>query len=48
MQQSDDAPECDEVMITRHRVSNTEFQAICARLRQLRGVKPFRQDEASS
>jgi putative Mg2+ transporter-C (MgtC) family protein len=48
MQQSDDAPECDEVMITLHRVSNTEYEALCARLRQLRGVKQFRQDEASS
>jgi hypothetical protein len=35
MQQSDDAPECDEVMITLHRVSNTEYEAICARLPQL-------------
>ncbi|SOE99153.1 MgtC family protein [Burkholderia sp. OK233] len=48
MQQSDDAPECDEVIIALHRVSNTEYEAICSRLRQLRGVKQFRQDEASS
>jgi putative Mg2+ transporter-C (MgtC) family protein len=48
MQQSDDAPECDEVMITLHRVSNTEYEAICARLRQLHGVRQFRQDEVSS
>src|SRR5471032_672591 len=48
MQQSDDAPECDVVMITLHRVSNTEYEAICARLRQLHGVKQFRQDPTSS
>jgi putative Mg2+ transporter-C (MgtC) family protein len=48
MQQSDDAPECDEVTITLHRVSNTEYEAICARLRQLHGVRQFRQDETSS
>jgi putative Mg2+ transporter-C (MgtC) family protein len=48
MQQSDETPECDEVMITLHRVSNTEYEAICARLRQLHGVRQFRQDEASS
>jgi putative Mg2+ transporter-C (MgtC) family protein len=48
MQQSDDAPECDEVVITLHRVSNTEYEAICARLRQLPGVKQFRQDASSS
>src|ERR1700759_5440308 len=39
MQQSEDAPECDEVVITLHRVSNTEYEAICGRLRQLHGVK---------
>src|SRR5258708_26456916 len=48
MQQSDDSPECDEVMLTLHHVSNTEYEAICARLCQLHGVKQFRQDEASS
>jgi putative Mg2+ transporter-C (MgtC) family protein len=48
MQQSDDEPECDEVIITLHRVSNAEYEAICSRLRQLRGVKHFRQDDASS
>jgi putative Mg2+ transporter-C (MgtC) family protein len=48
MQQSDDTPECDEVMITLHRVSNMEYEAICARLRQLHGVRQFRQDEVSS
>lgn len=48
MQQSDDVPECDELMIVLHRVSNTEYEAICARLRQLQRVKQFRQDEVSS
>jgi putative Mg2+ transporter-C (MgtC) family protein len=48
MQQSDETPECDEVMITLHRMSNAEDQAICARLRQLQGVREFRQDDASS
>jgi putative Mg2+ transporter-C (MgtC) family protein len=46
LQQSDDAPECDEVRITLHRVSNTEYEAICARLRQLQGVREFREDDA--
>jgi putative Mg2+ transporter-C (MgtC) family protein len=48
MQQSDDAPDCDEVMITLHRVSVTEYAAICARLQKLPGVKEFRQDSSSS
>jgi putative Mg2+ transporter-C (MgtC) family protein len=48
MQQSEDAPECDEVVITLHRVSNTEYEAICGRLRQLHGVKQFRQDDTTS
>ncbi|MBT2794055.1 MgtC/SapB family protein [Paraburkholderia strydomiana] len=48
MQQSDETPECDEVMITLNRVSNVEYEAICTRLRQLRGVREFRQDDASS
>ena len=43
MQQSDETPECDEVMITLNRVSNVEYEAICTRLRQLRGVREFRQ-----
>jgi putative Mg2+ transporter-C (MgtC) family protein len=34
--------------ITLSRVSNAEYEAICARLRQLRGVRQFRQDEVSS
>jgi putative Mg2+ transporter-C (MgtC) family protein len=48
MQQSDDAPEYDVVMITRHRVSTTEFEAIRDRLRQLSCVKEIREDDSSS
>jgi putative Mg2+ transporter-C (MgtC) family protein len=48
MQQSDDAPECDVVMITLHRVSTTEYAAICERLRQLPCVKEFRQDDSTT
>ncbi|KXU88304.1 methyltransferase [Paraburkholderia monticola] len=48
MQQSDDAAECDEVIITLHRVSNAEYESICARLRQLQGVREFRGDTAVS
>ena len=47
MQQSDETPECDEVLITLHRVSSVEYEAICTRLRQLQGVREFRQDDAS-
>lgn len=47
MQQSDDAPNCDEAMITLHRVSNTESQVICAHLRQLSGIRQFRHDDVS-
>jgi putative Mg2+ transporter-C (MgtC) family protein len=48
MQQSDATLECDEVMITLNRASNVEYEAICTRLRQLRGVREFRQDDASA
>jgi putative Mg2+ transporter-C (MgtC) family protein len=48
MQQSDDSAECDEVIITLHRVSNAEYESICARLRQLQGVREFRGDTAAS
>jgi putative Mg2+ transporter-C (MgtC) family protein len=48
MQQSDDAAECDEVSITLHRVSNVEYESICARLRQLQGEREFRDDHATS
>ncbi|QGZ63720.1 MgtC/SapB family protein [Paraburkholderia acidisoli] len=46
MQQSDDSPELDEVMITLGRVSAMEYEAICATLRQLPCVKEFREDGA--
>ncbi|TCG03069.1 methyltransferase [Paraburkholderia steynii] len=42
MQQSDDDAQMDEVMITLHRVSSTEYAAICGQLRALQGVKEFR------
>lgn len=48
MQQSDDAPECDVVMITLHRVSLTEYAAISSRLRQLPCVKEFREDDSTT
>ncbi|PCE23573.1 methyltransferase [Paraburkholderia acidicola] len=48
MQQSDDAPEFDEVMITLHRVSAPEYASICERLRQLPGVKEFREENLPS
>jgi putative Mg2+ transporter-C (MgtC) family protein len=48
MQQSDDAPESDVVMITLHRVSTTEYSAIRERLRQLPCVKEFREDDSTS
>ncbi|WP_144150828.1 MgtC/SapB family protein [Paraburkholderia sp. BCC1885] len=48
MQQSDDAPEHDVVMITLHRVSTAEYAAIRDRLRQLPCVKEFRDDDSTS
>jgi len=48
MQQSDDDPELDEVLITLHRVSATEFSAICGQLRALPGVKEFRDNAETS
>ena len=42
MQQSDDDAQMDEVMITLHRVSSTEYAAIRGQLRALQGVKEFR------
>lgn len=44
MQQSDDAPDLDEVMITLHRVSAAEYAAIAQQLRQLPCVKEFREE----
>ncbi|MGF6373605.1 hypothetical protein OKW40_006421 [Paraburkholderia sp. RAU6.4a] len=48
MQQSDDVNECDEVIITLHRVSNAECESTCARLRQWQGVREFQGDDARS
>ena len=48
MQQSDDAPELDLVMITLRRVSTSEYAAIRDRLRQLPCVKEFREDASTS
>ncbi|WP_227245754.1 MgtC/SapB family protein [Paraburkholderia caribensis] len=42
MQQSDDDAHLDEVTITLHRVSSTEYAAICGQLRAIQGVKEFR------
>lgn len=42
MQQSDDDAQMDEVTITLHRVSSTEYAAVCGQLRALQGVKEFR------
>jgi putative Mg2+ transporter-C (MgtC) family protein len=44
MQQSDDSAELDEVRITLSRVSSIEYEAICAALRGLPGVREFRED----
>ncbi|HEY1998122.1 MgtC/SapB family protein [Paraburkholderia sp.] len=48
MQQSDDTPEYDVVMITLHRVSSTEYEAIRERLRRLPCVKELREEDSSS
>lgn len=47
MQQSDDSPELDEVMITLSRVSSMEYEVICGTLRKLPGVKEFRGEGAN-
>jgi putative Mg2+ transporter-C (MgtC) family protein len=44
LQQSDDSGNLDEVMITLSRVSQPEYDAICAALRGLPGVREFRED----
>jgi putative Mg2+ transporter-C (MgtC) family protein len=46
VQQSDDSSELDEVMIVLGRVSSTEYEAVCAALRRLSGVKEIRDDDA--
>ncbi|WP_213304812.1 MgtC/SapB family protein [Paraburkholderia sacchari] len=45
VQQSDDSPELDEVMIVLSRVSSMEYEAICTALRRLSVVKEFREDD---
>ncbi|MFX1764647.1 MgtC/SapB family protein [Paraburkholderia sp. A1RI-2L] len=45
VQQSDDSPELDEVMIVLNRVSSMEYEAICTALRRLSVVKEFREDD---
>jgi putative Mg2+ transporter-C (MgtC) family protein len=47
VQQSDDSPELDEVQVVLSRVSSTEYQAICDRLRTLPSVREFREEDAS-
>ncbi|MEX3933602.1 MgtC/SapB family protein [Paraburkholderia phymatum] len=44
MQQSDDDPQFDEVLITLNRISATEYTAICGQLKALPGVKEFREN----
>jgi len=44
MQQSDDSGNLDEVMITLSRVSQPEYDAICAALRGLPGVRELREE----
>lgn len=45
VQQNDDSPELDEVMIVLSRVSSLEYEAICTALRRLPVVKEFREDD---
>jgi len=46
VQQSDDSADLDEVQISLSRVSATEYQAICARLRALDTVREFKEEGA--
>jgi putative Mg2+ transporter-C (MgtC) family protein len=48
MQQSDDAPEFDVVMITLHRVSTMEYETIRKRLHELPCVKELREDDSTN
>jgi putative Mg2+ transporter-C (MgtC) family protein len=48
MQQSDDAPELDVVMITLHRVSTMEYETIRKRLHELPCVKELREDDSAN
>jgi putative Mg2+ transporter-C (MgtC) family protein len=47
VQQSDDSADLDEVQIALSRVSSTEYEAICARLRSLKSVRDFKDEGAS-
>jgi putative Mg2+ transporter-C (MgtC) family protein len=47
VQQSEDSPDCDEVTIALARVSAAEYEAICAKLRQLPGVKAFQERQSA-
>jgi putative Mg2+ transporter-C (MgtC) family protein len=46
VQQSDDSPDLDVVQIVLSRVSSTEYQTICTRLRALEHVKEFKEEGA--
>jgi putative Mg2+ transporter-C (MgtC) family protein len=46
VQQSDESPELDEVMVELSRVSLSEYQVICERLRKLDVVREFREVDA--
>lgn len=46
VQQSEDAADSDEVTIALGRVSDAEYGSICARLRQLPGVKGFAEQKS--
>ncbi|WP_118181475.1 MgtC/SapB family protein [Paraburkholderia phosphatilytica] len=48
VQQSEDSPELDEVSITLARVTQVEYEAVCAQLRTLPGVKTFQDDNGSN
>jgi len=45
VQQSEESPDSDEVQVELSRVSEQEYRAICARLRQLDVVREFREDD---
>jgi putative Mg2+ transporter-C (MgtC) family protein len=48
VQQSDDSPELDEVMIVLSRVSSPEYLSICDALKKLPVVREFREDGPQS
>ncbi|MDR5857076.1 MgtC/SapB family protein [Caballeronia sp. LZ062] len=45
VQQSEESPDSDEVQVELSRVSEQEYRAICARLRQLEVVREFREGD---